>query len=324
MIKIGRFIPGIILGFLVIIGLALFGDIKEVSHTLNNFNWGIYPIAILFTLFNYALRFLKWHCYLREIGVKEITWFESMRIFIAGFPLAVTPGKVGEVLKGIWLNNLTQIPIAKGISVVFAERISDGLAVIALSTFGVIVYPDYWIAFLAIALSLLLIVILSQIRSVALWALNIGSRLPVINRVINGLREFYEGSYSLFRPHVTLYAVGLGIISWLGEGIGFFFILYGLGLPLNIETLGIAIFVLSFSTVVGAASALPGGLGAAEVSIIGMLTLILHVTPSIATSATLLIRFATLWFGIGLGLLVWVFSPKLFIFRLLDEKFTKS
>jgi uncharacterized protein (TIRG00374 family) len=72
-----------------------------------------------------------------------------------------------------------------------------------------------------------------------------------------------------------------------------------------------AVFVLSFSTAVGAVSALPGGLGAAEVSIAGMLTLILGMPPAEATSATVLIRLATLWFGVALGLITWAFSADL-------------
>jgi hypothetical protein len=41
-----------------------------------------------------------------------------------------------------------------------------------------------------------------------------------------------------------------------------------------------------------------------------MLTLLLHISTSIATAATLVIRFATLWFGVSLGLLVWLFSKE--------------
>ncbi len=69
-------------------------------------------------------------------------------------------------------------------------------------------------------------------------------------------------------------------------------------------------FTLAFSTVIGAASALPGGLGAAEASIVGMLILLLNTSQETA-AATLLIRFATLWFGVVLGLLTWLFSRDL-------------
>jgi uncharacterized membrane protein YbhN (UPF0104 family) len=83
-----------------------------------------------------------------------------------------------------------------------------------------------------------------------------------------------------------------------------------------------AVFILSFSTVIGAVSALPGGLGAAEASIAGMLTLLMSLPKGIATAATLLIRFATLWFGVGIGLVVWFFSRQLLLFETQSESDT--
>lgn len=215
-----RLIPGLILGFLVLIGLALVGDLSKVSTSILTFRWEYFLIAIGFTLLNYLLRFIKWHYYLSQIGVRDISWAQSLRMFVAGFPLAVTPGKVGEALKGVWLNRKCGVPVGRGVSVVLAERISDGLAVLILSTLGVVAYPQYWPAF-AIILSLLLsVVILSQIRPAAYFLLGVGEKLPLVNRMAHGLREFYEGSFALFRPGVMLVAVLLGTISWLGEGVG--------------------------------------------------------------------------------------------------------
>jgi uncharacterized protein (TIRG00374 family) len=301
----------LIFGFIVLIGLILVGDLRQVSEQVFKFHWTLYPVVLLLTLFNYTLRFIKWHYYLKQIGVRELTIPESSRLFVAGFPLAVTPGKVGEALKGLWLNKMTGIPVARGISVVLAERISDGLGVLTLSTLGVIAYPRYWPVFAIVLASMLGVIIISQIRPLALGLLDFGSRLPLVKRFANSLREFYEGSFALFRPKTTLIAVGLGITSWLAEGIGLYVILLGLGLSHNWETLSISVFVLSFSTVVGAVSALPGGLGAADASIAGMLTLLLGLETDISAAATLLIRFATLWFGVGLGLVSWMFSKDL-------------
>ncbi|HNT53370.1 MAG TPA: lysylphosphatidylglycerol synthase transmembrane domain-containing protein [Anaerolineaceae bacterium] len=303
--------PGLLLGVVVLIVLVLLGDIRQVGAHLQTFNWAFFPLALLLTLFNYSLRFFKWHYYLGQIGVQNLPLLQSARLFVAGFPLAVTPGKVGEVLKGVWLEQKTGAPVARGVSVVVAERISDGLAVLALSILGVIAYPRYWPAFALVLGLLLSLVVGSQIRPVACWALDLGERIPFARRFIPTLREFYEGSFMLFRPEAMLVGVGLGTISWLGEGIGFYLILLGLGLSPNLELLGLAVFVLAFSTVVGAASALPGGLGAAEASIAGMLTLLHGLEPATASAATLLIRLATFWFGIALGLIIWLFSRDL-------------
>jgi uncharacterized protein (TIRG00374 family) len=305
-------IIGLLFGFLVVLGLTLLSDLRAVSQHIFEFQWFLYPLVLGLTLFNYLLRGFKFHYYLRQIGAQSIPIKESFRIFVAGFPLAVTPGKVGEALKGVWIHHKApEVTVARGVSVVVAERISDGLAVLLLSTLGVIAFPQYWPAFLAVLVILLSIIIVSQIRPLSLWLLELAAKIPLVKRFAPSLLEFYEGSFALFNPVVTFVAVGLGLISWLGEGIGFYIILLGLGVPPSLETAAISIFILSFSTVVGAVSALPGGLGAAEASISGMLILLLGLDAGTAAAATLLIRFATLWFGVGMGLVVWAFSKDL-------------
>jgi uncharacterized protein (TIRG00374 family) len=308
-----RILLGILFGFLVILGLTLIGDIRQVSAHLAGFRWSLAPAILACTLFNYALRFFKWHFFLEQIGVRGLPWLESARLFVGGFPLAVTPGKVGEALKGVWLNRRAGAPTARGVTVVLAERISDGLAVLMLSTLGVIAYPRYWPTFAAVLAALLTGIALSQIRPLALWILTTIERIPLLERIGHHLREFYEGAYSLFRPKVVLVSVGLGTVAWLGEGVGMYLVLIGLGAPGGAETLSMAVFVLSFSTVIGAVSALPGGLGAVEASITGMLSLLMGLPRSTSAVATLLIRFATLWFGVGLGLAVWARSLDLLL-----------
>src|SRR5690606_21207865 len=59
--------------------------------------------------------------------------FDSVVLFIAGFTMAVSPGKVAEVLKAVILKNKTGTPIASGAAVVIAERVVDGIAVILLA-----------------------------------------------------------------------------------------------------------------------------------------------------------------------------------------------
>jgi glycosyltransferase 2 family protein len=308
-----RLIAGLLFGFLVLLAMILVGDLRQLTGQIMDFRWSLFPWVLGLTLINYLLRFIKWHYYLLQIGVRNLPVPESARLFVAGFPLAVTPGKVGEGLKGLWLNQKTGVSTARGISVVVAERISDGLGVLALSTLGVIAYPQYWPAFAIVLAILLAAILISQIRPLALSLIDLAGRLPFIKRFAHGLHEFYEGSFALFKPRATLIAVSIGTISWFAEGVGFYLILLGLGLPPSGETLSIAVFVLSFSTVVGAVSALPGGLGAAEASIVGMLVLTLGLGADSAAAATLLIRFATLWFAVVLGLLVWSFSGDLFI-----------
>lgn len=308
-----RIALGLALGFVVILALGLWGDLRQVSATIADFRWELVPLILGCTLLNYLLRFIKWHYYLALIGAGAISRLESAHIFVAGFPLAVTPGKVGEALKAAWLRRAVGTPLPRGLVVVLAERISDGLAVLALSTLGVLAYPQYWPVFAAVLAGLVGLIVISQIRPVAERLLVLAGRLPLVGRFGDSLHELYEGAYVLFGPRATFTAVGLGTVAWLGEGVAMYLVLLGLGVAPSVETLGLAVFVLAFSTVVGAISTLPGGLGAAETSIAGMLAVLLGLSAGAAASATLLIRFATLWFGVALGLLVWAGSREFVI-----------
>ncbi len=306
-----RLLIGLGLGILVMLGLAFWSDLSLLGSIFSRFRWEFFPLALACTLFNYLLRFIKWHYYVRRIGARDLTASASARLFVAGFPLAMTPGKVGEALKALWLSEWSGVPFSRGLPVVLAERFSDGLAVLALSALGVFSVPVLWPVFLGTLVVSLGIVVLSQIRPLMLAILRALERLPVVGAKIHPLREFYEAGYRLLQPLPLLFAVTLGTISWLGEGIGFYLILLGLGLPASTATLSSAVFVLAVSTLVGSVSALPGGVGAAEASITGLLLLTVTAETATAAAATLLIRLATLWFGVALGLAVWSVTPRL-------------
>ena len=102
-----KLIPGLLFGFLVFVVLILIGDLRQVGSEVRSFPWQIMPLVLGLTLWNYFLRFIKWHYFLGKVGVRNFQLLESARLFVAGFPLAVTPGKVGETLKGVWLNQQT-------------------------------------------------------------------------------------------------------------------------------------------------------------------------------------------------------------------------
>jgi uncharacterized protein (TIRG00374 family) len=306
-----RLLIGLGLGILVLLILAFWSDWNALEKVLLRFRWEFFPAALLCTLFNYVLRFFKWHYYVRRIGARDLPAPESARLFVAGFPLAMTPGKVGEALKALWLSEWGGVPFSRGLPVVLAERFSDGLAVLALSAFGVFSVPSLWPAFLATLILSLAVVILSQIRPLMLGVLRAMERLPLVGSKIHPLREFYEAGYRLLQPRPLIFAVTLGTVSWLGEGVGFYWILLGLGLPASFSTLTSAVFVLAVSTLVGSVSTLPGGVGAAEASITGLLLLTLTTEAAAAGAATLLIRLATLWFGVSLGLIAWAATPRL-------------
>jgi uncharacterized protein (TIRG00374 family) len=321
-----KLIIGGLIGLAVIVGLLLYTDLKEMGAYARTFP-PLYIIPILsFTLVNYSLRWIKWHYYLHLIGIKDISRINSAAVFIGGFVLALSPGKVAELLRSVVLREMTGTPVARSAPVIIADRVTDGLAMLVLGaiSFGGMLFTsaennevlfEYVPAYFAVLGILLTGIIVIQIRPLFMWILNILEKIPVIGRLSKALHELYESSYELFRPIPLLVAVGIGTISWSGESIGFFLILHGLGLDASWLLLWQAMFMLAAATIIGAVSGLPGGLGAAEFTIVGMIQLFVlhHSDPGFAGTAALLIRLATLWFGVILGLVTaFVFRKRLF------------
>ncbi|MDE2255711.1 MAG: flippase-like domain-containing protein, partial [Betaproteobacteria bacterium] len=99
---------------------------------------------------------------------------------------------------------------------------------------------------------------------------------------------------------IVLPALLLGLLAWGSEAVGFAWLLHWLGIELSLRY---AVFVYAASMLAGAVSVMPGGLGGAEAAMIGLLTLAGARADS-AVAATILIRLTTLWFAVGLGMLV--------------------
>jgi hypothetical protein len=101
----------------VLAAFTLVGDVPGRSAIgLGGFAWWTFAAALGLALANYGLRFLRWHGYLRtrQLAVPPGT---SGLVFVAGFSMAVTPGKLGELIKSYLLRQLTGIPIAATASV---------------------------------------------------------------------------------------------------------------------------------------------------------------------------------------------------------------
>lgn len=299
-----RFVYGLIFGIVVIAALGFFGDGPALLGTLGHFDWRLVPLIFVFTMSNYLLRFAKWQLYLRWLGVERMRPRTSLGIFLAGLSMAITPGKVGEFLKSYLLRRATRTPVAVTAPIIVAERITDGLAMLVLAALGLGIVHYGWQMLAVLSAVAIVGIGLLQQRTIMFRLFEWLERFPLIARRIHSLHALYESAYLLFRPLNLVPAIGIGVVSWLGECVAFFLILIGLGFAPSFTLMVTATFVLATATMLGAISMLPGGLGAAEASVAGLLLLLVHdhhMTADTAAAATLLVRFATLWFGVVLG-----------------------
>ena len=100
---VSRLVAGLVVGVAVYVGFSIWADVGQVGQALRSFHWRYALLACLLAAVNYALRFLRWQFYLRKVGVTNVSTRDSLQVFLAGFALTVTPGKLGEAVKAVLL-----------------------------------------------------------------------------------------------------------------------------------------------------------------------------------------------------------------------------
>ena len=307
-----KILLSLVFALLVYMGLALWSDWQELTQALTDFPWSWLPLVVGLTLVNYVGRLLKWQWYLNLLGVK-ITRSDSARIFGIGMLMVMTPGKAGEFLKSYMVRNVTGTPMSVTAPVVFAERMTDGMAMLLLASAGLFAFPDPTARIVAVLvlMSSLVTITIIQIRPLALRLLEFGKHLPVIKRFADHLFSFYESSYLIFRPRNLLISLAIGVVSWLAEGIAYYLVLLGFGATPGSQGVLLAVFIFCISTVIGALFATPGGLGGVEGSLVALSVRLFSLPTAIATAAALLIRFCTLWMGVTIGVVSFALWPHL-------------
>jgi len=275
----------------VFVAVGLWAARSNLSGALEHIPWQVIPEVIGLVSLGWLLRSLRWHYY---VGQRKwpIPFTYSLLAFFSSFAFAVTPAKAGELVKSVLLRSRFDIPLADGAGVLLVERLGDLLAVMILAAGGFTLMRDglaYFVAAILIVGGMTL-VISCRPASVALLALF--RRIhPKAAPLAEKIARLLDSGRALLQPAPLLTGIGIALVSWTCEGLAFHLLVRCFGLAIQPVT-SCAIF--GIATVVGAMSALPGGLGSFEVVAVILLTR-LGLPASTAILPVLLFRFFSLW-----------------------------
>lgn len=294
-----RVLFAMLLGVLVYGAFVLYVGLREIRSSLERFQWSAFILALALATTNYGFRFMKWQYYLARLHVRGVGVVDSFLVFLSGFVLTVTPGKVGEVFKSAVLWKTHDVPVARTAPIVVAERLTDAIGVIALIVIGSSAFAGglgWAIAgIFAVSVGIALIVWELPARLAIGW---MEKRPGFLGRVAPKLRLSFSSLRIVAGPAALIYPTLLSIVAWGCEGLALFVLLRGFDAHVG---LGVAIFFYSTATLAGALIPVPGGLGVAEAMIQEQLVRLGNVPPPDATAAMILIRFATLWWAVLVG-----------------------
>jgi glycosyltransferase 2 family protein len=284
-------------GALLYLAGSVWAGLDEVAESLATFQWKWMVPVLALTLLNYTLRFAKWHYLLGLLDVRMPVKLNAWN-FAAGLAMVISPGKAGELLKPYVVRAHLGTPMSRTIPALVTERLTDGIAMLALAGIGVTTYANdksHYLSIPAVLVVAGLLVLSSQPLSMAI--LRGMARLPGVGRIAHKLEEMYLSMRTCVAPLPLVLTVLISVVAWGAECLGLQLVFLGLGVDAG---LGVSTFLYAFATVAG--GAMPGGLGVADGAIAaGAVALLPGVHQSTAVAAALLIRTATLWVGVGIG-----------------------
>lgn len=272
--------------------------------------------------------------YLAAVFVKSIRWgfiinqpfnfknnFIVRTIGLLGSNLS--PMRTGGiVITAIAGKKLNQIDLHEGLSAGLTERFADLIIVGILLVLAAIFVEKF--RFISIAGSALILITLMVIyflnwrEGSSIWLYEkihwVLVKLPIkedtldriYNKIINGLKGMvnYTQSYSNTK-NMSIILV-LTTVSWLLECSRLLLVFYAFNIDIGA---GNVILILLLANIAGIVTALPGGIGAVEISLTG-LSLLFGIPEAISGGIAFVDRFISFWLINLLGIIFALFYAK--------------
>lgn len=311
-----RLLLGIGLAFCIYVALLLAVNMEDLLLQLRRFPPQHLLLIALVKPVSWFFRFQVWQYFLAVVGIRHLVGLlNSALLYLAGFTMAVSPGKSAEVLKALVLKRWTGLPLTQGMPVILAERVVETLAVLLLAVASLLLgatelVPGPTRSLLVVGSALLTAGLLFvQNATAQRVALQVLERLPLLRRGRMWLAGFLQGSSDLLRPRHLLRVLLPGVLATTGDAAILLIILHGFDVPPNAGLLLQALLIVSLSPLIGALSGLPNGAGITELSVSAMLMSFVApqqpaVTLSSAAAITLIESFFHKWLRVLVGLLV--------------------
>jgi len=291
---------------MIVFGLVgVYGDPVLIFQTLSSIPWyWVIPVMMGLAFLNYIFRYFKWQYYLNRIDV-ELSHEDSFSVFLAGFTLTTTPGKIGEAVKAYFVNAINKTPIAKTLPIVVSERVTDLLAMVILALIGFTLGVNTGDQFLTVILlggAVLGGAVVLGSKTFYKKFLSKMTSFGPLKRFQDSVEVIVDTMTKTLSPKPMLASTAISVPGWFMECIELWLLFAILaGEPMTITLLLIATFVHTTASIIGALSFLPGGVGTYELTSVALIVVLLGWSNTLAGAATILIRVVTLWFSVIVG-----------------------
>ena len=286
---------------LVFAWLAGRGDWTGALALVRQQGQGLVWLGMAVCALSLVLRAARWRLLLLRLG-HRLSLTLHLRVYLAGIALSATPGKIGETWRSALLRG-RGVPVSRSLAAFVTDRLSDVIGLAALG--GLAAWASgrgaVWLAPAAASLAAASLLVAAGLRHARVAVAAIAApatqqselrwrhRLAAPALAWAGMWRWplaAAGALIGASAYGIQAAFMVGCVRQMGEALGW--------------ADGLAVFACA--TLLGAASMLPGGLGAMDLALVLQLQALGVARPE-AMAATLITRLCTLGFGWLAGIL---------------------
>ena len=298
----------LILVLVAVVGIyAIFlflSDFSIISEKISNFKINYLPVIILFASVSWIPLIIKWHLLLKNCEI-DIPLKKSILVFLSGPAFEITPGQIGILIKSQLLKTSSNISRTKTVPIVIVEKIYDLIGAILASVIGIIILGmEFYLIIIAISVLVFIFFFMYHRRSSELF-FNRMTKLKLFSKYIENISEFYDIIKKSTSVKASVICILLALTYWFMISAAAYYTL--IAFDINILDYLKILAIYTTSTLLGAISFIPGGIGITEGSIAGLLTLN-GLDISTALILSVMIRVLTLWYTVCIGFIALKFT----------------
>jgi uncharacterized membrane protein YbhN (UPF0104 family) len=289
-----RIVPSLV-GVVAVVALVLGIDPTAFRKAVEHFDLALLAPIVVVSLAYYFLQGVRWHQLLRAIGVR-LRWQETVLINYAGQATALLP--LGELTRAVLASEATGTEFGAIVATVTVQELIYTMVLIAFGVPGLLALP-HAAAGVAVALLLTLLIFVALTWCPAYRWLRAGvARVPLVRRFVYDVDRLHNDTVVLVHHRDTLIGTWISALQAAGTISVFWMVAQELA-PGELSWRDAA-FVYAVSNIAGALSLIPGGIGAYEASVVGLLVGV-GLNPGTAAAVALVQRLADKGLATGLG-----------------------
>jgi glycosyltransferase 2 family protein len=254
------------IGLAAVTALIVAVNPRQLGTDMQRFSLIAVPFVVLLSLSYYVLQGVRWHFLLRSVDVR-IPLGDTVLINVAGQATGLLP--LGELTRALLIAQVADVDLGTAVATITVQELIYTLLIIAAAVPGAFEHRAWAgavVAALAFTVAVFVILTVNRVFRVVHRGVR---RVPLLRRFSNDIEELHRETVVLLRQSETYTWSILSVFGVLIAVTLFWLVVHSIdpGLLSWPE----AAFVYAVSHVAGAVSFIPGGLGAYEASIAGLL-----------------------------------------------------